>query len=183
MPDLDGGHSLDVRPVPIAPPTRTWQSTSSGVSCTDTKSHPEQEGKVLTPHAGRARITLVALDVPFHKHGTRCGPFGRENEVLDLELADVAGLAHPEHDLGLLDVLELGPVGRQLCPVLADDVGSFWDNHGVGQDIRTCVDKDNLAVLIIVEHLLEAYRAVGDAVTYSQLESSWSIFVTCTRSY
>src|SRR5690348_10441306 len=101
IPDLEGGHSLDVSPVPMAPPTRTWQSSSKGSEYYG-KLTRQKSNQRLTPHAGRAWFTLVALDVPLDKHGPRSRALGRKYDILYLQLADVALLAHPEHHLGLL---------------------------------------------------------------------------------
>lgn len=104
-------------------------------------------------------------NIPLHDDGTGLWAEGLKHNVLNLDVADIAGLTNLPDGLGVVDILELGTTNHDESPDLADNLDVLGDLDGVGDDICTVVEVDNLARGNAVEDGLNSSSVIRASIT------------------
>lgn len=124
--------------------------------------------EVDIPHTSRA--LALTSNVELHENSTRLRTKSLKDNVLDLDVANITGLANTENRLGVLLVLE-GRVAtsHDQRPNLTDDLDILGDVDGVSDDVSTVVEVDNLVTRNAVEDGLESFSIISSTVTLGTL--------------
>lgn len=126
------------------------------------------EPNVDVPQGGSTGAS--GLHVPFHQNNSWRRSFARQDQVLQLDAADVAVVPNFQHDSRLGSIRKLGAVGGELGPGLTDDLGIFRDRHGILQEVRSGVYENNLAAVSVrIEGSLYGSSVVRCAVAFRAL--------------
>ena len=114
------------------------------------------------PHA---RSTLTRLsDIPFNHDGTRGGTLGHDDKVAHLDGAGLALLSDLESGDGVVLVGELAAVSHDHGPDLTGDLDILGNLDGIGDDVGTVVEVDDLVGGSAVKDLLDDLGVVNDTV-------------------
>ena len=97
------------------------------------------------PSTNSGLLASRVVDVPLDDDSTSCRAASGEDHVRDLDDARGASSADLDDGLGVVVVGELGAGAHDLRPDLSDDLGTRGDGDGVGDDVGTSVEEDDLA--------------------------------------
>ncbi len=107
----------------------------------------------------------LGLDIPLHQDDPGSRALARQDQVLQLDRADIALRANFEHDNGFARVRKHIAAGGELRPGLANDLGVFRNRYRVLDDVRAGIHEDDLAAISVFrEGILHRRRVVRRAI-------------------
>lgn len=106
-------------------------------------------------------------EVPLHHDGTRSSTLGLDDQVGELDIANIASLTNLEDGLGVGLVVEGSAVSHEKRPHLTDNldllVGRNLDS--VGDDVGTVIKEDDLSSAGVVKETLNGSSVISGTVT------------------